>query len=74
MALKHVQFFRLCNTALHLCSLQMYNQGIPVLLVMLASLSHAVQAAGLSRRETNEVMDTYVREQVEEKGAEEKHM
>lgn len=34
----------------------------------------AMQAAGLSRRETNEVMDTYVREQVEEKGAEERHM
>ena len=33
-----------------------------------------IQAAGLSHRETTEVMDTYVREQVEEKGAGEKHM
>lgn len=35
---------------------------------------HELQAAGLSQRETNEVMDAYVREQVEEKGAGEQHM
>lgn len=33
-----------------------------------------LQASGLSQRETNDLLDTYVREQVEEKGAEETHM
>lgn len=32
------------------------------------------QAAGLSQRETNDLLDSYVREQVEEKGASESHM
>ena len=32
------------------------------------------QAAGLSQRETNDLLDTYVHEQIEEKGAGETHM
>ena len=33
-----------------------------------------LQAAGLSSKETNDLLDSYVREQVEEKGAGESHM
>ena len=33
-----------------------------------------MQADGLSQGETNDLLDTYVREQVEEKGAGESHM
>lgn len=35
---------------------------------------NAAQADGLSQRETNDLLDSYVREQVEEKGAGESHM
>lgn len=36
--------------------------------------NNVLQASGLSQRETNDLLDTYVREQVEEKGAGETHM
>lgn len=36
--------------------------------------NNLLQASGLSQGETNDLLDTYVREQVEEKGAGETHM